>query len=306
MSATQLVSTLDMARFVARGYLLFENVVPDVLNERFLADVGHVPEDQVENLFTHYGRIMAASAIPLVSPGTPLVEAYPADSALAQIFSLPRVHGIVKSLVGAKPTFDHHFLHITFPKRFYDAVGQTHTSQPPHQDSTIDSRRAFDLQIMYFPHEVTLEMGGTRYLPGSHLRVVSEAAISRYQNIVGQQHVVCPAGTLLALHHGIWHGGGLNRSDRMRYMFKIRLCPTAPQVRLWDTSDLDQIEPRPIFWTGGQNGDEITQTLMHNEPWYEADTGRLELLNRARLWRYLTGDEGADFDYWLTRVENEY
>ena len=65
------------------------------------------------------------------------------------------------------------------------------------------------------------------------LRVVSEAAIARYQNVRGQQHVVCPAGTVLILHHGIWHGGGVNRSDRLRYMFKIRLCPTEPQVRLY-------------------------------------------------------------------------
>ena len=50
---------------------------------------------------------------------------------------------------------------------------------------------AFDIQLFYFPQEVTEPMGGTRFLPGSHLRVVSEAAISRYQNIVGQQHVVC-------------------------------------------------------------------------------------------------------------------
>ena len=41
------------------------------------------------------------------------------------------------------------------------------------------------------------------------------------------------------------------------------------------------------------------------EPWYEQDTGRLEILNRVRLWRYLLGDERADVDYWLTRIENE-
>ena len=35
------------------------------------------------------------------------------------------------------------------------------------------------------------------------------------------------------------------------------------------------------------------------------DTGRLEILNRVLLWRHLLGDEAADVDYWLTRVENE-
>ncbi|MDP5052771.1 MAG: phytanoyl-CoA dioxygenase family protein, partial [Congregibacter sp.] len=169
------------------------------------------------------------------------------------------------------------------------------------QDSTIDVRRAFDVQVMYFPHEVTENMGGTRFLPGSHLRIVSEAAIGRYQNIVGQQRMVCPAGTLLFLHMGIWHGGGLNLSDQMRYMFKIRLNPGQRQERLWDTSDLgnDHYQQRPIFWTGTDTGDELHRILMQTEPWFEADTSRLELMNRVRFWRYLLGDNNFDADYWL-------
>ncbi len=305
---SDLLNTQQMAEFVAKGCLKFEGVVPEALNQRFLAEVGHVPEDQVTDLLAHYGRIMAASGIPLVDAGTPLMQAYPQGSALADIFALPRVRGIVDSLVGAACVLDHHFLHITFPKRLYDAAGQTHTAQHTHQDSTIDPRRAFDVQIMYFPHEVTIDMGGTRYLPGSHLRIVSEAAVARYQNVRGQQHVVCPAGSLLVLHHGIWHGGGLNRSERMRYMFKVRLCPTTPQVRLWDTADLvEGTQPRPIFWTGLRPpAADVRTVLTTREPWFEADTERLEYMNRIRLWRYLTGNAEYDVDYWMTRVENEH
>ena len=161
---------------------------------------------------------------------------------------------------------------------------------------------------MYFPHEVTVEMGGTRFIPGTHLRVVSEASIGRYQNVLGQQHMVCPAGTLLFMHMGIWHGGGANTSDHLRYMFKIRICPTQRQVRLWDTSDLaaDHGRQRPIFWTGrGEDADPVQRILMTPEPWFEHDTGRLEFMNRVRLWRFLLGDDRWDADYWLTRIENE-
>jgi hypothetical protein len=42
---------------------------------------------------------------------------------------------------------------------------------------------------------------------------------------------------------------------------------------------------------------------MTPEPWHENDTGRLELLNRVKLWRYLTGDPDYDADYWATRLE---
>jgi hypothetical protein len=317
MSEPELLTTRDMATFAARGFLRLEATVPAALNEAFLDQVDHVPASAVRSIREHYGRVMSGSAIPRVAAGTPLSRAYPPGSALQRLFEVPAVRGAVHSLVGADPLLDHHFLHITYPPAFHRAGNEraadaaSHAepvSQPYHQDSTIDPRRAFDVQLMYFPHDVTADMGGTRFLPGSHLRIVSETAIARYQNVRGQQHVVCPAGTVLILHHGIWHGGGVNRSDRLRYMFKIRLCPQRPQVRLWNTADLPAgpVAQRPIFWTGGANDhDSIEAILTRPEPWFEQDSARLEYLNRIRLWRYLTGDPHYDADYWLTRVENE-
>ena len=303
MSDNFRLSTRQMAHFAAQGYLRMDAVVPEELNQAFLEEIGH--SESVPNVREHYGRIMNSSAIPVVPSGTPLAQAYPQGSALQRIVDLPAVTGAIESLVGDGCVVDHHFLHITFPP---ELTGKPLPAQHTHQDSTIDPRQAFDVQIMYFPHAVTREMGGTRFVPGTHLRIVSEASISRYQNILGQQHMVCPAGTLLFVHHGIWHGGGANRSDRLRYMFKIRLCPTKRQCRLWDTSDLDTRAPqRPTFWLGSQAPDpnDVHTILTTPQPWHEADTGRLEYLNRIRFWRYLTGDDGFDADYWLTRVENE-
>jgi hypothetical protein len=305
--APRLLNSLQMATFAARGFLRFDAAVPEELNRQFLDLVDHVPASAVSSIREHYGRIMAGSAIPRVPAGVRLEDAYERGSALGRILDMPVIRGAIESLVGANPRFDHHFLHITYPPEFHRADGGEPVSQHYHQDSTIDPRQAFDIQLMYFPHEVTADMGGTRFLPGSHLRIVSEAAIARYQNLRGQQHVVCPAGTLLVLHHGIWHGGGVNRSDRLRYMFKVRLGATSHQCRLWDTSDLPT-EPRPqrpIFWAGQRRDDDdpIAAILTRPEPWFEADTGRLEYLNRIRLWRYLVGDDGFDADYWLTRVE---
>jgi hypothetical protein len=308
MSEPILLDSRQMASFVARGFLRFDGVVPDTINRAFLDALGRVDAGNVAHMRAYYGRIMGSDAIPVVNAGTPLDQAYADGSPLEQLLDLPVVRGAVQSLVGSRPIFDHHFLHIAFPPAFYAAQGVRQVAQHNHQDSTIDPRSAFDIQLMYYPHDVTADMGGTRFLPGSHLRIVSEAAIARYQNIRGQQHVVCPAGTLLVLHHGIWHGAGINRSDRLRYMFKIRLQPGERQRRLWNTSDLPAAdEPqRPIFWTGvGQNEDGIAAILTRPEPWHEADTGRLEYLNRIRLWRYLLDDPTFDADYWVTRIENE-
>ncbi len=288
MADPVLLSSRQMAEFAARGFLRFDGVVPDGINQRFAADA-------------------AAKNIPEIPAGTPLDEAFAVGTPIGDLIRLPDIGGAIQSLVGPRSRFDHQFLHVALTSSTFEKHGLRQTSQPTHQDSTIDRRRAFDVQLFYFPHEVTREMGGTRYVPGSHLRIVSEVAVGRYQNIRGQQHVVCPAGTVLLAHHGLWHGGGINRSTTVRYMFKIRMAPTVRQRRLWNTDDLgpEDFAQRPIFWMRElPDPDHLHSILSRQEPWYEQDTGRLEIINRIRFWRFLLGDEKIDVDYWMTRVEN--
>lgn len=291
MSQGHLLTTSQMAQFAARGVLQFPSVVPAAINEAYL-------------------ELARARTLPEVAPGAALSIAYAEGSSIRRFLDHPPVRGIIQSLVGAEPLVDHHFSHVAYAPDTMRRRGESRPqdSQHWHQDSTIDVRRSFDVQLMWYPHAVTADMGGTRYLPGSHLRVVSEAAIGRYQNIAGQQHVVCPAGTVMALHMGVWHGGGANRAATDRYMFKIRLNPQVPQVRLWDASDLEARHgpQQPIFHlTEPRANDDLHSLLMEDQPWYEADTGRVELINRVHLWRYLSGDPSFDADYWATRIENE-
>jgi hypothetical protein len=303
-----LLTDEQMASFVARGFLRFDAVVPPEINDQFMAEAGDAPEAaDGQKLRATYGRLLAQNAIPEISPGVPLHQAYPQGSAVRRLLELPVVSGAIRSLLGADPVFDHHFLHVTFPPAYHAAGGRENVSQHTHQDSTIDPRLAFDVQIMYYPHAVTREMGGTRFVPGTHLRKVSEVALGRYQNLKGQQHMVCEAGTLLLLHHGLWHGGGVNVSDRTRTMFKIRLHASGSQQRQWAVTDRPASEAqRPIFYVKGQRpADSVAAILMTPEPWFEQDTGRLEFVNRLKLWRYLLGDPDYDADYWLTRLEHE-
>jgi hypothetical protein len=241
--------------------------------------------------------------------GTPLAQCY-ADSVMSEILQLPRIAAVIESLVGPGCLFDHQGAHFNPPASRFEKLGIRMLSQPTHQDSTIDIRTAFDVQMLYFPHEVTPEMGGTRFIPGSHLRRVSEMACGRYQNIRGQQKVVCPAGTVIFFHHGIWHGGEINRSDRTRTMLKVRMNPVVRQTRLWNTDDLrpEMAESQLIFAPPEfkpHDPDDIQTILCTPEPWFEFDTGRLEFVNRIKLWRFLLGDDDFDAHYWLSRLENE-
>jgi hypothetical protein len=258
-----LLSSVQMARFVAHGSLTLPAVVPDELNA-----------EAVDAL---------SVGIPAVPYGTPLGQAYPPDSLPSRLLAVPQVSGALRSLVGPEPTVDHHAVHIREPHE-----GK---AQPLHGDAIIDVRTdAFDVQLMYYPHDVTLDMGGTLSVPGSHLRRINEMDIGRYQNMCGQTRLVCPAGTVVLVHHGIWHSGRRNDTNQRRYMFKIRFNPTVRQLLLWNTDDLG--DPA------------VSAELGMTFPWYEPATARLELYNRVLLWRALTGDDTFDLEHWVTRVTN--
>jgi hypothetical protein len=274
---THLLNSRQMASFAARGFLRFDRLIQPELNERAMREID--------------GNVPAAPA------GTPLAQCYPPPSALGEILRSPAIAGIIDSLVGPDPLFDHQFVHVREPHE--DA------SQHLHGDSTIDLRMHFDIQLMYFPHAVPLEMGGTLLVPGSHFRRINESDIARYQNVRGQMAMVCEAGTILVLHHGVWHCGRQNKTNQRRYMFKVRLNPTVRQMRLWNTDDLDSRagQHHPIF-SADTPADDIQAVLSTQEPWFEGGTGRLEILNRIKFWRFLTGDDNFDAHYWLTRLEN--
>ena len=266
------LDSVQMANFAARGFLRFDELVPDALNKEIL-------------------KVFKRGEFPRFSAGTPLNACYPPPSPIGEMLRMPKVQGIITSLVGPDPLYDHHAIHTRSPKQIQ--------AQHVHGDAIIDTRIHFDIQLMYYPHDVPLKMGGTLIVPGSHFRRINESDIGRYQNFLGQTPLVGKAGTLLALHHGIWHCGRRNETSRVRYMYKLRLNPQVRQTRLWNMSDIEQ---------PGQAGEvvrnEVNRILSAREPWFENADGRIEIVNRIKFWRFLSGDDTFDVQYWLTRIEN--
>ena len=303
---TKLLTTEQMAEFASSGCLFFDELIDEQTNKEFLDDIGHTDIDKAESVNDFYKNIKATSSIPRIPAGTSLKEAFPKNSPLDKIFKNEVVEGAITSLVGSNTIVDHQFLHITFPTKYFNQANQRQMSQANHQDSTIDPRSTFDVQLFYFPTEVTKEMGGTRYHPGTHLRIVNEMAIAKYQNILGQKSIVCKPGTIGIFYSGLWHGAGVNFSENIRYMFKVRLQPTEKQELLWDPEKKYQPLPnRALYWTDENKDQTINDILMRPYPWQEADTNRLDKINVVKFWRLLTGHKKMDVDYWLTRIENE-
>lgn len=267
-TARVLLSSPQVAQFVSTGVLSFEGIIPADVNERAIEEI----RSRADTLGRRY------------EPGVPLRGCFDEFPGVREVFRNPVVAGAIESLVGPDPIYDHHAIHRRLP-----GEGAQHL----HADAIIDLRAAFDIQLMYYPEAVSLEAGGTLVIPGSHFRRVRE--ISRYQNHRGQIRVVCPAGTVLVLHHGIWHCGRANRTSAVRYMFKLRLEPAVAQVRRWNVSDLASAEVRR----------EVAEILEAGQPWYEGEAGRLETVQRTALWRRLTGDRGFQTEYWLGRLENQ-
>src|SRR6056297_1441494 len=177
--------------------------------------------------------------------------------------------------------------------------------QPLHVDAITDSPDfTFDIQLFWYPHDVAPGEGGTRFVPGSHLRRVRSSGLDRYQHIVGEQQLSGPAGTVVVFHHGLWHAGQPHPGDGHRWMHKVRLNPAVPQVRLWDTSDLPDLQNPPSDHVFARIlPDSVAQVFRTMHPWMSITDHRNEQVQRARLWRYLTGDDTYDVDHYLTRLE---
>lgn len=281
-----LLTTEEVARFVARGFHPMPGVVPDELNAAAVDELG---------------RILASWGSPerpfAPSSGQLLSEIYPEPSAIGAVLRHPPVAGALRSLLGPDPVFDHDFVH---HKPAGDPFGQV-----LHQDAMVDPSLAFDVQLFYFPHEVAPDGGGTGFVPGTHLRCVHETDVGRYVHMAGEQQWAGPAGSVVLFHQGLWHRGMPNPSGRDRLMYKIRLNPVVRQLRQWDTSDLDELQNGPDDHLFARfRMDSVAGILRYREPWLGEADHRLELANRARLWRYLTGDEGFDVDWYLTRTES--
>ena len=119
MNKTKLLTNEQMAEFTSKGFLVFDSLIPEEINKRFLDDIGDTTTEPTENINDHYNKIMQSSSIPIVKAGTPLKYSYPKESALNKIISHPVVDGAITSLVGSDCIVDHHFLHITFPSKYF-------------------------------------------------------------------------------------------------------------------------------------------------------------------------------------------
>ncbi|MDP6360122.1 MAG: phytanoyl-CoA dioxygenase family protein [Planctomycetota bacterium] len=195
-----LLSDDEIARFIANGYHLVEPDFPDGFNESVCEAI-----DRLEG-----------------NCGNGILDAVPQ---LYDVYEHPTVRGVLASILGDGYVMNgHRHLHTNAPGS---------NSQGWHQDGTnVRHHQVWTVLAMYYPHDVSAEMGPTVIMPGTHLRNAPTDRLQTYANLKGQVFLTVKAGTVAIAHYDLWHAATLNRSARPRYMLKFlfdrTVVPTSP------------------------------------------------------------------------------
>ena len=135
------LTTLEMAQFVAEGYLCFDAIVPTETNNRVLQELPALASIKNRALETQGiaggvgiapvsdDQMISDKQVALPNTGLHLSDCYPSES-IGEFLRLPQVQGIIHSLVGIDPIFDHDWVHLL--------PGGSQFEQHLHMDAVID------------------------------------------------------------------------------------------------------------------------------------------------------------------------
>jgi hypothetical protein len=193
----------EVVSFIIRGYHVVETDFPPGFHQAICEELGRLDEN----------------------PGDAILQRVPQ---LQQVYDHPRVCGALVSLLGEDVQMNgHRHCHVNRPGT---------RSQSWHQDGV--NRRIHQVRTvlaMYYPQDVTPDMGPTVLLPGTHFRNAPTDRMATYANFREQVILTVKAGTVAITHYDIWHAASANTSEKTRYMLKFLFSrqsePTGPSWR---------------------------------------------------------------------------
>ena len=217
MDKALLLTDMEMAGFIVNGYHTLELDLPGGLNERIA------------------GRLDGLTS----NPGDAITDVVPE---LWQVIEHPGVRGVLVSLLGEDYEVQgHRHWHCKQP-------GAGHMSW--HQDSTNNRETRIDRLLgLYYPTDITPEMGPTIIVPGTQFRNAPTDRMATYTNIRGQVPMVLKAGTMAFTHYDLWHGTAANRSPAKRHMIKFLFRRTRDNTSPTWNHDPGAMEA-PTDWNG--------------------------------------------------------
>lgn len=252
----------EMAAFIIRGYHILQPELRTGLNDEIYAALDGMD----------------------TNPGDAVLEEVPQ---LNEVWQSPEMVGVLTSLLG--PNYE------MFPHRHCHRNSPGTPSQLIHQDNLNDLRieggqirqpdRIDLILAMYYPQNVTSDMGPTLILPGTHvLRALPERMASQ-GNFRDQVIATVDAGSVVILHYDIWHAGTANTSDTVRYMLKFLFQRTTnPSVPPWNHDPANDAAIRNRLES--ENPMSMQRGLAGKQRHF-----------RTRMWNRLAGDQALDLSY---------
>jgi len=251
-----LLTDEQMISFIINGYVLIQPDLRPGLNEEVCRqfDENGLPPVDLEN--DPYFE-----SLPRLAPG------------VDEVFAHPAVEGAMISLLGARRQNFGWYCHATVPGT--GGVGW-------HQDDVnVRHHQVRRLTLMYYPQDVTADMGPTYVVPSTHFWNTPTDRMANYGNFRNQVALTVPAGTIAFTHYDLWHSASFNSSDRVRYMVKLY------------TDRLE--EPTQPTWNHDpERGDFLARNRFHHEnPGLASGTEHYkERYLRWMAWQHLKGEMG--------------
>jgi len=252
-----LLNDVDMINYIVNGYHIVNVDVPEALNASIARQL-----DQLDS-----------------NPGDAITDAVPE---LLEILDHPQVDGVLTSILGADYEIQ--------PHRHWHCrpAGLGHMQW--HQDGTNNRDvRPNRMLGLYYPREVTAEMGPTVIVPGTQFRNAPTDRMATYTNIKGQIPLVVRAGTMAFAHYDLWHGTAANTSTEDRHMIKFLFRRSADNVTPTWNHEPDALS-RPRDWNLQDKAADPGNILTFGNPLKVSQSDHYkERTIRRQCWDYLTG-----------------
>lgn len=190
----------ELLSFIVNGYYIIKPDMPEGFHDSVCAELDAVDRN----------------------PGNNVLGVVPK---IADVYDHPVTRGALMSILGEDYTMN--------PHRHWHTRVPGAPSQSWHQDGTnVRHHQVWTVLAMYYPHDVSLEMGPTVVMPGTHFRNAPTDRMRTYGNFEEQVVLNVDAGTIAITHYDLWHAGTINRTENIRSMLKFvfdrKSEPTAP------------------------------------------------------------------------------
>jgi ectoine hydroxylase-related dioxygenase (phytanoyl-CoA dioxygenase family) len=176
------------------------------------------------------------------------------DAAFRAALQYPPVIFIAEAILG-----DDCILHSFESRSALPGGGQ----QSLHRDMPFVPSTPLSVNVVWMLDDFTETNGATRLVAGSHRRPEGPQPGQIYAQEV---LAIAPAGTILAFDTMTWHGGGTNRTDRIRRGIHVHYCrswvrPQRDHVRSMDGESLTGATPLLVRLLGYRSQMEFEPAL---------------------------------------------